>query len=378
MQSSSQQKEFQEQELMTDEPFGELEPVAYFYDAMPTGVTVSASGRIFVNYPKWGDDLKFTVAEIIEGEAVAYPNQEFSQPASDADPDALVSVQSVVVDPADRLWILDTGSPLFKETEYGGPKLVCADLETNEVARIILFPQDVALPTSYLNDVRFDLRRGEEGIAYITDSAQKGANGIIVVDLATGESWRRLNDHPSTKPLQLPDFQPIVEGRPFLDKSEGTTKQGASMGSDGIAINADGSRLFYCPLGSRRLYSVETDALVNRAFDNAPATVIDEGDRGGASDGLESDADGYIYSTNYEHNAILRRLDDDTGKEWETVVHDPRLLWPDTMSIAGDGYLYVTANQLHRQPRYQEGKDLRRKPYVLFRVKIDAQPVRLR
>lgn len=378
MRSSSQQKKFAEQELPTDEPFGELEPVAYFYDAMPTGVTVSESGRIFVNYPKWGDDVKFTVAEIIDGEAVAYPNEEFNQPASDADPDALVSVQSVVVDPADRLWILDTGSPLFKETEYGGPKLVSVDLETNEVAKIILFPQEVALPTSYLNDVRFDLRRGEAGIAYITDSAQKGANGIIVVDLATGESWRRLNDHPSTKALQLPDFQPIVEGRPFLDKSEGTTKQGAGMGSDGIAINADGSRLFYCPLGSRRLYSVETDALVNRAYDNAPATVIDEGDRGGASDGLESDADGYIYSTNYEHNAILRRLAVDTGKEWETVVHDPRLLWADTMSIANDGYLYVTANQLHRQPRYQEGKDLRRKPYVLFRVNIDAQPVRLR
>jgi len=105
--------------------------------------------------------------------------------------------------------------------------------------------------------------------------------------------------------------------------------------------------------------------------------VIDEGDRGGASDGLESDADGYIYSTNYEHNAILRRLADDTGKAWETVVHDPRLLWADTMSVATDGYLYVTANQLHRQPRYQEGKDLRRKPYSLFRVKIDAKPVLL-
>jgi sugar lactone lactonase YvrE len=63
----------------------------------------------------------------------------------------------------------------------------------------ILFPQNIALPTTYLNDVRFDLRRGKEGIAYITDSAQNGPNGIIVVDLASGESWRRLNDHPSTK-----------------------------------------------------------------------------------------------------------------------------------------------------------------------------------
>jgi sugar lactone lactonase YvrE len=72
--------------------------------------------------------------------------------------------------------------------------------------------------------------------------------------------------------------------------------------------------------------------------------VTDEGDRGGASDGLESDSAGQIYSTNYEHNAIMRRL---PGWEWETVTHDPRLLWSDTFLLAADGYLYVTANQLH-------------------------------
>ena len=370
----------EEPELMRDEPVGELEAVAYFNDAMPTGVTVSQTGRIFVNYPKWGDDVKFTVAEIVDGKAVAYPNEEINQPESDADAERLVSVQSVVADPADRLWILDTGSPMFKETEYGGPKLVCVDLTTNEVVKKILLSQDVALPTTYLNDIRFDLRRGAAGAAFITDSSQKGANGIIVVDLGTGESWRKLNDHLSTKALELPDFQPIVEGRPFLDKSGGETKQGAGMGADGIAISADGSRLFYCPLGSRRLYSVATDALFarNLSEDAVAATVIDEGDRGGASDGLESDADGYIYSTNYEHNAILRRKSEATGEAWETVIHDSRLLWADTMSVATDGYLYVTANQLHRQPKYQEGSDLRVKPYTLFRVKINAQPVLLR
>jgi len=56
------------------------------------------------------------------------------------------------------------------------------------VTKKILFPQDVALPTTYLNDVRFDLRHGTDGVAYITDSADKGPNGIIVVDLGTGES----------------------------------------------------------------------------------------------------------------------------------------------------------------------------------------------
>lgn len=366
------------QGLPTDEPLGALEPVAYFNGAMPTGVTVSHKGRIFVNFPKWGDDVSFTVAEIRKGEMVAYPDESINQtnPADQAA--ALVSVQSVVVDPVDRLWILDTGSPLFQPTKYRGPKLVCVDLKTDQVSKKILFPQDVALPTTYLNDIRFDLRRGSEGMAFITDSAQKGPNGIIVVDLASEQSWRRLHDHHSVKPEELQTFLPIVEGRPFLERQpDGSVKHGASMGSDGIAINADGTRLYYCPLGSRKLYSVDTNALSDQSLkeQEVGATVIDEGDRGGASDGLESDSAGNIYSTNYEHNAILRRSPD---KRWETLTHDPRLLWPDTLSLATDGYLYVTANQLHRQARFHKGKDLRRKPYSLFRIRIDAQPVLLR
>jgi sugar lactone lactonase YvrE len=43
-----------------------------------------------------------------------------------------------------------------------------------------------------------------------------------------------------------------------------------------------------------------------------------------------------------------------------------------------DGYLYVTANQLHRQARFNAGQDLRQKPYSLFRIHIDRQPVLLR
>ncbi|MGH3822921.1 MAG: hypothetical protein ACRDRA_08825 [Pseudonocardiaceae bacterium] len=47
-------------------------------------------------------------------------------------------------------------------------------------------------------------------------------------------------------------------------------------------------------------------------------------------------------------------------------------------TVATDGYLYVTANQLHRQAAYQGGKDLRERPYHVFRTPIDAGPVLLR
>ncbi|PSK62294.1 hypothetical protein B0E53_05807 [Micromonospora sp. MH33] len=362
---------------MGDEPVGELELVHTFTGPMPTGVSVSHTGRVFVNFPKWGDQVPATVVELRDGREVPFPDEAWNNPSGDDDPNAFVSVQSVVVDPADRLWVVDTGSPMFQPTKPGGPKLVRVDLDADAVGQVITFPTDVALPTTYLNDVRFDLRRGDAGLAYLTDSSDSGPNGIVVVDLATGASWRRLHDHPSTKAEPLESFRPVVEGRPFLERPADGPPKPVAMGSDGIAISADGSRLHYCPLASRRWYSVATDALADRTLreEQVAATVVDEGDKGGGSDGLETDDSGAFYLTSYEHNAVLRRRPDG---EFETVVHDPRLLWPDTLSVAADGHLYVTANQLHRQAKYQRGRDLRRKPYALFRTRIDAGPVRLR
>jgi hypothetical protein len=83
-------------QLPTDEAVGELEPVAYFNGAMPTGVTVSHQGRIFVNFPKWGDGVAFSVAEIRDGQTVAYPDEAINQSDSNDLSAALVSVQSVV------------------------------------------------------------------------------------------------------------------------------------------------------------------------------------------------------------------------------------------------------------------------------------------
>jgi hypothetical protein len=82
-------------EAPVDEPVGELELVHAFTGPMPTGVTVSHTGRIFVNFPKWGDEVTATVVELRDGQEAAYPDQARNDPASDADPEAFVSVQSV-------------------------------------------------------------------------------------------------------------------------------------------------------------------------------------------------------------------------------------------------------------------------------------------
>jgi sugar lactone lactonase YvrE len=352
-------------QLSAERAVGSAEVVHAFPDQMPTGVTVADDGRIFVCYPRWGDPVEFTVAELRDGEEVAYPNAEFNVFDQARPADCLVSVQSVVVDPAGRLWLLDTGSTEFGPTIADGPKLVCVDLDSDDVVRIIRLPSDVALETTYLNDIRFDLRRGEAGAAFITDSSLTGPSGIIVVDLASGRSWRKLTDHPSTRPVD--GFVAIIEGRPLA---------GLSVSADGIAISADGERLYYCPLSSRRLYSASVEALYDeQAGDDAVAATVEDHGEKGASDGLESDADGRVYATNYEQGAIIVRQ---PGGDWQALVHRADLVFVDTLSVAADGHIYYTVNQVHRQPLFQGGTDLRERPYAVMRTPIDGKPVRLR
>ena len=348
--------------------------VAEFNGPMPTGVTVSHTGRIFVNYPHWGDDVKFTVAEIVGGKAVAYPNAQVNKINKAKPADCLYSVQSVVVDPDDRLWALDTGSVKLGPNVPGGPKLVCIDLKTNAITRKIFFPRSVVTPGTYLNDVRFDLTRGKAGTAFITDSGGKSDDGIIIVDLATGQSFRRLGEDPSVKPDTK--VIGILEGQPLMERKHGLSPQVPKFASDGIAISRDGKTLYYCPISSRQLYSVSVDAMMDRSKSEPEVakTIQDLGVKG-MSDGLESDALGNVYVGDEEKAQIKVGK---PGGPYRVLAQTSTLYWLDTFSVATDHYLYFTANELQRLPSYHNGNDLRVKPYKLFRVKADGPPVLLK
>ena len=130
--------------------------------------------------------------------------------------------------------------------------------------------------------------------------------------------------------------------------------------------------LFYCPLTSRHLLSISTEALRDRMVPDIDLHYhVKYWGEKGASDGMITDAKGNIYVGDYENNSIRRILPNGTMK---TIAHDPRILWPDTFSISPDQYLYVIVNQLHRQARFHYGKDLRQKPYGLLRMIIGELP----
>src|SRR3954465_1322150 len=78
-----------------------LRQVATF-DHQVTGVTVSENGRIFVNFPRWSEDVPVSVAEVQkDGSIKPYPNEEWNawrnaKMGQLSVADHFVAVQSVV------------------------------------------------------------------------------------------------------------------------------------------------------------------------------------------------------------------------------------------------------------------------------------------
>ena len=363
------------QNLPTEkEPTGlnPLEVVYTFKQQMPVGIAITSTGRRFVSYPRWEDQVAFTLAELKDDKEVPYPQDGAYQNGQKGDAQTqLVSLQGIVVDGQDRLWALDTGTINMKPITPFIPKLLCFDTKTNKQELLFRFPADVVPEGSYLNDLRVDLTRGAKGTIYITDSGEKP--GIIVFDIATHKSLRRLTGNPATMPDK--NFVAYVEGRPYYKRPKPGLVENVHVGADGIAISPDGKTLYFIPNSSRRMYSVSTDALSDPKMTDAQvAATVQLLNDNSVSDGLGEDTTGRIYFTNWEHNAILRRYPNGL---METVVADPRLLWPDTLCLGKGGWLYVISNQLHRQPSYNEGKDIREKPYSLMRIQVGSQGVAL-
>jgi sugar lactone lactonase YvrE len=388
------------------------------------GITVSKTGRKFSNYPSGldanntntGSNFKHAVAEITaNGTEVPYPNVAINNPPGGAInytttpptganyQNYLIGVQSVVLDPQDRLWILDTGRALLEDgtlvnASPGGPKLVGVDISTGSVFKTIVFPPTVAYPDSYLNDVRFDLRPSVTasgyGVAYITDSSSEGRNGIVIVDLGTAESWRHLDGIKETRAER--GFVPYVWGQPLYyipGPNEPLTT--VPLGSDGIALSADGETLFFGPVGGRGLYSVPTARLRDRSQTSellAQASVSNNGERG-VSDGFETDTNGFIYAGNMEQNEI--HFHNPANGTNTLFVRDPRISWVDTskffprrtelwvdangitVSVGSDGYLYFTDNQLAFSSSFYPGTDRRERPFVLFRAPLPGNGSRV-
>jgi sugar lactone lactonase YvrE len=310
-----------------------------------TGVAVSKTGRVFVNFPRWSPTIPMSVGELDStGKVRPYPNEKLNNWLLGEDPKGkFVCVQSVYIDAKDRLWILDAASPMMGGVLEGGPKLMHVDLASNKILRTFYFDETIAPGASYLNDVRVDTKNET---AFVTDS---GMGAIIVLDLASGASRRVLDDNPSTK---AEDITIKIGDRPVPMK----------VNADGIALDADDGWLYYQALTGRTMYRVPTKALRETLRDEPynPEKLAEKVKvfaESGVSDGLLYTKKGILVSS-LEDNAIKRV---DSKGRVSTVIWDPRILWPDSFALGPDGSIWFTTSQIHLGPKPPA-------PYRIFRI----------
>ena len=357
---------------------GNLELVASLMGDQPAGLAITDSGRLLVTFPRHDGAVAFTVGEVKQGQIVAYPNAELNKATKERPADTLFSVQSLRLDVPHRLWMLDTGTLQFGEPPVkGAAKLIAVDLNSDGIIRTVVLPSEALVPKSALKDFRIDFHRGQSGTVFITDSAP-GSEALIVLDLQSGHAMRRLAGIPAVS--AQPGRTPIVGLEPLLEwpgKSSGQARPKPWLvGLNALELSADGKTLYFSAFTGGRLYSVDADDLSNPAVDDGKlASEVTEVGDVGMGGHFALDASGGLFFLNIEQNAIFRRAAD--GRT-EAVVVDPRLMWPDTLAIGTDRYLYVTTSQHDRRPEFHGGKELRQRPYGLYRVFVSSGPATAR
>ena len=338
-----------------------LETVAVFGQAQPIGVSVSSTNRVFVSFPR-REPYQFGLTEIKKGERLPFPDRAWNEAHAGA-VNSFVNVQDIYVDAADQLWLLDSkpaaGNSVFGKSPdapaQGRFNLIQIDLSTNKVVRQYGF-EDLDKSRSGLNDVRVDTQRK---LAYLSDPGQAG---IVVLDLTTGKSRLVLANTAYSKA----DTNLVLtyEGRAMEDK----TGKPFMSNINGIALTKDNRYFYFKPINQTHLYRIETRYLADGALtaDELAARVEDMGQTA-VTHGLVADKHGNIYLTSSLDYSIKRWSPD--GKI-ETIVQDPRLIWPDSLGIGSDGYLYFSCAQVNRLPQWNNGEDRTSYPYAVYRIKI--------
>ncbi|MFD2937349.1 L-dopachrome tautomerase-related protein [Spirosoma flavum] len=330
-----------------------------------TGVAVSKSGRLFVNYPYWTDAYRYAVAEVgNDGVVKPYPDAPYNswregQPITT---NRWICVQSVHVDAKDRLWVVDAASPKQNGVVGNAHRIVCINLATNRVEKE--YPmKGVVGSDSYLNDIRVDTNRE---IAYLTESKQ---GGIVVLDIKSGKARLLLKGDKSVK--ADPTYKFVIDGRELRDNMGPVRFQ-----SDGIAMTPDGNYLYYKPLSDNKLYRIKTDNLRNTALSaTALATHVEDLGKVASTDGMIIDNRGNLYMGDDQAYTLYRLPGASSSSRPQLtkqvlLTDKNQLIWPDSYAIY-NGYLYMTTSQIQHMAKNNGGKSTRKTPYGVWRLKIE-------
>lgn len=330
------------------------------------GVSTTPEGRLFLVISGVDGNKGPKVVEFdrATNSTTAYPDEEWNSYVEGADPAThFVSVNSQRIGPDGNLYIVDTGEPSFGAPALlpDGPKLVQINITTNTVSRVYTMGNAVQA-TSFLDDVRFNPLSGK---AYLTDAGTP--SGLIVLDLASGETVRVLSGHISTAqyiPVSAEGTILRMNGKPEF------------LYADQLEVSPDGTYLYYEP-ASGGMSRIETEWL-DQAFYNSTlknnailGSYVEPFAHTPSTGGTAIDAQGNIYNSDTDSQRVIKIAPNGT---MTTLVQDPRLLWVDAMWVDTQGLLWMPAAQLNRGQPFNNGTSYIQKPMIVYTLDLGIGP----
>ncbi len=330
----------------------ELEMLCEFdRDTPPGNIAVTPDDRIFISQHQFYNPQYRVVEVLPDCSTQPFPSERWSLPPDERGI-GLNNVLGINADKNGILWMLDRAPG---NGEAG--RLVGWDTRSDTLHRIIyLAPPLIPASHSFLNDLAID---SDRNAIYIADTATPDKSALLVIDLETGYVRRVLEGRESVTPEDIPieidNGEPLVLGG-----------REARVGVNPITIDADNEWVYFGPMSGRSLYRVRSRDLLDLSLssEELESRVERYGDRPN-SDGITVDGGGNVYITDINNNAI--GVVDATG-EYRVLYQDDRLLsWSDGFAFGPDGFIYLTSNQLHRSPPFNQGDDRSVPPFYLLR-----------
>ena len=307
------------------------------YHAFPQAIRVSPNGELFISVPRHifpndiASSIPGTINKIYNNTLIPWPTLE----SNDYINGDIKSVVGFEIDLEGRLWLLNHSKDKREILVYNkkGQKVKAFDLSSATTHKE---------HTSYLTTIRLDMKNK---YAYITDTGRllndtqqmNTKSNLIVVNLETELSIKILQKDISTKP----NFN-----------YNNTIK---NIGLYGLALSCDKSTLYYSPLKSNEIFSLQTSKLRDQHIIRGDID-IHKSNKSVASFEMILSARGIFYYTAIEDNGIyvnfyeseykfepktLRRIGHDSNKHNDTINEIPTSLTFNSTT----GYLLYLVNR---------------------------------
>lgn len=311
----------------------------------PGNVAVNSEGRVFTTIHPLGNPNVQLVEITSKNRFEPFPNASYQNNTGKPADDKLDTPLGIRIDENNVLWIIDIGLNLGKTRLFG------FDIATRKEVFRFDFPASIAPEGSFVQDLAVDAKNGW---VYLADIANPG---ILALNMKTKEV-RRYADQT----VQAEQVDMIIDGQ--LIYFGGAP---ASVAVNPITLSQDRNTLYYGAMSGTTWYTVPATLFRDGANDYTIAQAIKVAGPKPVSDGVATDAEGNHYFTNIQHHGI-----DILTKEGELkpIYRDQRISWPDNVALDQQGYLYLTANQLHKTPAFTGGKDEGTPPYFIYRIKL--------